>query len=156
MEEADEITERDPVDWWHRLRLRPSEQPHISKPKNWKRYPYPFIYGQPDPKLFPTTAWRLCSRQALGLESIKSWTEDSFDMDDPRLIEEVRTRVLPRRGIKAAAGEILITMGAQNALYLIAQLLNRSPKPGRHRGPGLCRCAEHFRHDGRPDEARSR
>ncbi len=30
---------------------------------------------------------------------------------------------MPRRGIRATAPEILITMGAQNALYLIAQLL---------------------------------
>ncbi len=116
-------TARPAVDWWHRMKLRPSEQQHISKPKNWKRYPYPFIYGQTDPGLFPIAAWRLCSRQALSVDSIKSWTEDCFDEDDPRLIEEVRTRVLPRRGIKARSSEILITMGAQNALFLIAQLL---------------------------------
>ena len=90
---------------------------------DWRRYPYPFIYGQADPELFPVAAWRMCSRQALGVEAIHRWTEDSFDEDDPLLVEEVRTRVLPRRGIRAAPQEILITMGAQNALYLIAQLL---------------------------------
>src|SRR3546814_11349124 len=52
-----------------------------------------------------------------------SWTEDNFNDDDPRLIEEIRTRVLPRRGIKAQPHEILVTLGAQNALYLIAELL---------------------------------
>ena len=72
---------------------------------------------------FPVAAWRLCSRQALGLKAIHRWTEDSIDEDDPLLIEEVRTRVLPRRGIRAAPEEILITMGAQNATYLVAQLL---------------------------------
>jgi len=111
------------TDWRKRFRLHPSEQPRIEKPQNWRRYPYPFIYGQADPELFPVAAWRLCSRQALGLKAIHRWTEDSFDEDDPLLIEEVRTRVLPRRGIRAAADEILITMGAQNALYLVAQLL---------------------------------
>jgi GntR family transcriptional regulator/MocR family aminotransferase len=35
----------------------------------------------------------------------------------------VRTRVLPRRGVRAAPNEILMTLGAQNALYLVAQLL---------------------------------
>ncbi|MDH3597980.1 MAG: PLP-dependent aminotransferase family protein, partial [Rhodospirillales bacterium] len=114
---------KQPVDWWPRLQARPSEQLQITKPKNWQRYSYPFVYGQADPSLFPVAAWRTCSRQALGLTSIRSWTEDSLGADDPLLIEEVRTRVLPRRGIKAAPGQILITMGAQNALFLIARLL---------------------------------
>ena len=121
---ADLAQDRDvPLDWFGRLRLRPSEQHHLTKPPNWRRYPYPFIYGQPDPKLFPVASWRMCSRQALGVTAIQSWTEDNFNDDDPRLIEEIRTRVLPRRGIKAQPHEILVTLGAQNALYLIAELL---------------------------------
>lgn len=111
------------VDWFARLQLRPSEQHHLTKPRNWRRYPFPFIYGQPDPRLFPVSTWRMCSRQALGVEAIQTWTEDNFNDDDPRLIEEIRTRVLPRRGIKALPQEILVTLGAQNALYLIAELL---------------------------------
>jgi GntR family transcriptional regulator/MocR family aminotransferase len=110
-------------EWRKRFRVHPSAQPRIEKPRNWRHYPYPFIYGQADPELFPVAAWRMCSRQALGLEAIHRWTEDSFDEDDPLLVEEVRTRVLPRRGIRATPQEILITMGAQNALYLVAQLL---------------------------------
>ena len=62
------------VDWFNRLRLRPSEQHHLTKPRNWRRYPFPFIYGQPDPKLFPVSTWRMCSRQALGVEAIQTWT----------------------------------------------------------------------------------
>ena len=100
-----------PEDWWSHLRLRPSEHVQITKPKAWQRYPYPFIYGQADPSLFPVAAWRLCSRQALGVTSIRSWTEDSFEDDDPLLVEEVRTRVLPRRGIRAAPDQILMTHG---------------------------------------------
>jgi GntR family transcriptional regulator/MocR family aminotransferase len=124
------------VDWFARLRLRPSEQQHLTKPRNWRRYPYPFIYGQPDPKLFPVSTWRMCSRQALGVEAIQTWTEDNFNDDDPRLIEEIRTRVLPRRGIKAQAQEILITLGAQNALYLIAELLAGSGRVLAVENPG--------------------
>jgi GntR family transcriptional regulator/MocR family aminotransferase len=45
------------------------------------------------------------------------------------LIEQIRTRVLPKRGIVAAADEILITLGSQNALYLLTRLL-MSPPPG--------------------------
>lgn len=110
-------------DWRGRLRIRPSDDRHLSKPKDWRDYPYPFIYGQADPALFPVATWRLCSRQALGVSAIRWWSEDSVDEDDPVLVEEVRTRVLPRRGVRAAADEILITMGAQNALFLIAHLL---------------------------------
>ncbi len=110
-------------DWRRRLQVRPSERHQLTKPRNWRRYPYPFIYGQADPELFPVAAWRMCSRQALGVQAIHRWSEDSFDADDPLLVEEVRTRVLPRRGIRAAPHEVLITMGAQNALYLVAALL---------------------------------
>ncbi|MGF1611728.1 MAG: PLP-dependent aminotransferase family protein [Kiloniellales bacterium] len=112
-----------PIDWWRHFKIHPSEQAHITKPKSWRHYPYPFIYGQADPGLFPVAAWRLCSRQALALQAIAAWSEDSFGEDDPLLIEEVRARVLPRRGIKASPSQILITLGAQNALSLVAQLL---------------------------------
>ena len=125
-----------PLDWWEQLKVHPSEQNNISKPKNWRHFPYPFIYGQADPELFPTAAWRVCSREALAVQAIAAWSEDSFGDDDPMLIEEVRTRVLPRRGIKAAASEILITMGAQNALYLAAQLLTDADSTVGFEDPG--------------------
>lgn len=110
-------------DWQRRFRLQPSERRQVHKPANWRSFPYPFIYGQADPALFPISAWRHCAREALAVQSVQRWTQDSFGEDDPQLIEEVRTRVLPRRGVRAGPDEILITMGAQNALYLIAQLL---------------------------------
>lgn len=88
------------TEWRNRLQIYPDGQPQLTKPKNWRHYPYPFIYGQADPNLFPVAAWRMCSRQALGVQAIHRWTEDSFDEDDPLLVEEVRTRVLPRRGVR--------------------------------------------------------
>jgi GntR family transcriptional regulator / MocR family aminotransferase len=39
------------------------------------------------------------------------------------LVEQIRRRILPRRGIMAGDDEILITLGAQNALYLLSSLL---------------------------------
>ena len=42
------------------------------------------------------------------------------------LIEQIRTRVLPKRGIVASPDEILITLGSQNALYLLTRLLMSS------------------------------
>ena len=39
------------------------------------------------------------------------------------LIEQIRTKILPRRGIRAQPEQILITVGAQQALWLLVQLL---------------------------------
>jgi len=118
-------------EWDHRLQLRPSMQRNITKPRDWQRYQYPFIYGQIDLPLFPLAEWRECSRQALSARSVQRWARDSFDSDDPELIEQLRTRVLPRRGVWAAHDEILVTLGAQHALFLLSQLLvNRETTVG--------------------------
>ncbi len=111
------------LDWRRRLKFVPSAQRNIVKPKDWQRYPYPFIYGQFDPALFPVADWRECAREALSITAIHEWARDSIDRDDPLLIEQIHTRVLPRRGVWAEPEEILITVGAQQALYLIAHLL---------------------------------
>jgi GntR family transcriptional regulator/MocR family aminotransferase len=110
-------------DWHGRFRLNPGTQRNIVKPANWQDFPYPFIYGQVDQGLFPLAAWRECSRQALSVTAVRDWSKDRFADDDPLLIEQIRTRLLPRRGVRVAADEILVTVGAQNALYLIASLL---------------------------------
>jgi GntR family transcriptional regulator/MocR family aminotransferase len=109
--------------WSERIQLKPSEQRNISKPRDWDKYPYPFIYGQFDPSLFPISEWRECCRQALSVVAVRDWLRDSIDGDDPFLIERLHTRVLPRRGVWANSDEILITVGAQQALYLISNLL---------------------------------
>lgn len=112
-----------PPDWEARFRVRPSRQDNIQKPADWANFPYPFIYGQVDQTLFPIAAWRECTRQALGKKGLVTWTGDTHGRDDPMLVEQIRTRLLPRRGILAAEDEILITLGAQNALWLLAALL---------------------------------
>jgi GntR family transcriptional regulator/MocR family aminotransferase len=111
------------TDWQRRLQSRPSLQRGVVKPQNWADQPYPFIYGQVDQNIFPLSAWRECSRQALSIDSVKDWSKDRFTEDDPMLVEQIRTRLLPRRGVMAAADEILVTVGAQNALYLLVHLL---------------------------------
>jgi GntR family transcriptional regulator/MocR family aminotransferase len=111
------------ADWQARLQSHPSLQRGVVKPHNWADQPYPFIYGQVDQNIFPLSAWRECSRQALSIDSVKDWSKDRFTEDDPMLVEQIRTRLLPRRGVMAAADEILVTVGAQNALYLLVHLL---------------------------------
>ena len=110
-------------DWDRRFRILPSMQRNIEKAQDWQAYDYPFIYGQFDPELFPTQDWRACCQQALGVMEIRDWAQDLFTRDDPQLIEEIRTKVLPLRGVWAKPEEIIITIGAQQALYLIADLL---------------------------------
>ncbi len=112
-------------DWDSRWQRKPSTQRNIRKPRDWQRFEYPFIYGQLDPALFPIAEWRECCREALSVRAIHEWAQDRVDEDDPVLIEEIRTRVLPRRGVWVESGEILVTLGAQQALYLIAALLMR-------------------------------
>jgi GntR family transcriptional regulator/MocR family aminotransferase len=103
--------------------MTPSRQRNINKPADWLTYRYPFLYGQFDPTLFPVADWRDCSRRALGALEVQGWAPDLIDGDDPLLIEQLRSRVLPRRGIWAGADEIMVTIGAQQALFLLAELL---------------------------------
>jgi len=99
------------------------DQRNINRPLNWKQYEYPFIYGQADSSLFPVNDWREACRLSLRVDAISRWTQDRVDNDDDLLVEQIHTRVLPRRGVWADKDEILITTGAQNALFLIAHLL---------------------------------
>src|SRR6185369_7116331 len=84
-------------DWAARFKSRPGLQRNIVKPANWQDYPYPFIYGQVDQSLFPLAAWRECSRQSLSVNAVKDWSKDRFTDYDPLLVEQIRTRLLPRR-----------------------------------------------------------
>jgi len=99
------------------------EQRSIYRPLDWRQYEYPFIYGQADASLFPVNDWREACRLSLRVDAIDRWAQDRVDHDDDLLVEQIHTRVLPRRGVWADKDEILITVGAQNALFLVAQLL---------------------------------
>ncbi len=93
------------------------------KPLDWKSYRYPFTYGQPDETLFDHNSWRLCALKALGQKDQASVIRDQYDRDDSELTSFIARHILPRRGIRAGHDEILVTMGAQNALWLAAQVL---------------------------------
>lgn len=109
--------------WGNRLKIQPSQQESILKPAGWMHYRYPFIYGQPDTHRFPLASWRAAANWLHGGIRDPAWVVDHIDQDVPMLIEQIRTRVLPKRGIVAAPDEILITLGSQNALYLLTRLL---------------------------------
>ena len=114
---------QDAVDWTRAIGQRFTGGDTPRKPQDWAKYKYPFIYGQADPTLFDHTNWRHCAVQALGQRDFTSMTTDYFDQDDPQLIEFIARHTLPRRGINARPDQILITLGAQNALWLTAQIV---------------------------------
>jgi len=116
-------TEASATHWAKRLRFCPSQQRNIVKPRHWQQHPWPFVYGQFDRELFPTAEWRECCIKALSVLDIRSWAPDLITDDDPALVEQIRTQVLPRRGIWAGVDEIMVTVGVQHALYLLADLL---------------------------------
>ena len=108
--------------------LRPESQGQsrdeaLSELPNWSRYPYPYIDGKFDSTLFPLAEWREASRLSLSVADVVQWSTGSGDADDPLLIDEIRTKILTRRGIQARSDQILITMGTQNSLFLVCQLL---------------------------------
>ena len=111
------------VDWKALRQFAASDMPRPAKHENWIKSSYPFVYGQFDPALFPTAEWRECNRMALAVLEIRNWAADMVDRDDPLLIEQIQARLLPRRGIFANPDEIIVTLGAQNALYMLATLL---------------------------------
>ncbi|WP_137114177.1 PLP-dependent aminotransferase family protein [Mesorhizobium sp. GR13] len=105
------------------LAALPSRMSRVCHPEDWARYPYPFIYKQTDPRFFPIDAWRECSRQALSRKTIADWTRDSIEDDSPHLLQQIRQRLLAYRGITATNEEVMITVGAQNALSIIGLLM---------------------------------
>ena len=123
MREAGNREPEETVNWKARRRIAASEMPEPSKQENWIKASYPFVFGQFDPALFPTAEWRECNRMALAVLEIRNWAADMVDRDDPLLIEQIQARLLPRRGIFANPDEIIVTLGAQNALYMLATLL---------------------------------
>lgn len=116
-------SERSTVDWTRAIGQRFTTANPMTKPADWSKYRFPFIYGQADPTLFDSANWRLCALEALGRKDFDSLTTDYFDSDDPKLLDFISRQTLPRRGILAKPDEILLTLGAQNALWLTAQVL---------------------------------
>lgn len=108
--------------WERSFAIQPSRLRHISKPADWHRYPFPFLFGQTDPSLFPTREWRESARATSSVGGVSLWASDRIDEDDPKLIEQLRAQVLPQRGIWARPEEVMITLGAQQALSLVIRL----------------------------------
>ncbi|RVU39854.1 PLP-dependent aminotransferase family protein [Hwanghaeella grinnelliae] len=109
----------------------------LQHPVDWNDYPYPFIFNQVDPHLFPLEAWRECSRLALSRRTMPEWMADVTEVDSPQLVKQLRQRLLAHRGILADDEEILITMGAQNALSILGLLFAKDRRKIAIEDPGF-------------------
>jgi GntR family transcriptional regulator/MocR family aminotransferase len=106
----------------------PSRYQSIKRPENWRECPYPLVCGQIDVAHFPLTEWRECTRLAMNRHDLSIWTGDNFYRDSEELLDQIRKRILPLRGIFTFSENILVTMGSQQSLYIIASLLGGAEK----------------------------
>lgn len=109
----------------------------FSFPPDWQSFRYPFLEGCYDRSLFPVVEWREASRLALAAQEVATWSIGSGEADDPYLVDEIRSKLLPRRGIAARPDEILITAGEQQALHLAMSVLASSGTVVGMEEPGL-------------------
>lgn len=112
-----------PPDWSRRVRRSLLGRRTLAKPERWRDYAYPFVYGHHDPQLFPTDEFRECCMRTLARARLERWTPDFETEDVPDLVEQIRQRVLPKRGVFARPEEIVVTVGAQQAFHLLAEAL---------------------------------
>ncbi|WP_334178921.1 PLP-dependent aminotransferase family protein [Pseudoxanthomonas sp.] len=98
-------------------------------PQHWHRYPFPFIDGRVDAELTPVSEWTEAIRLAGSRHEVMKWPLESSEADDPMLIDEMRGKVLPMRGIDAGADELLMTLTSRHALQMAGELLVRRGTP---------------------------
>ena len=135
----------DSIAWDNKLVVQPEILRQNEKPANWSQFPYPFICGQYDKQMFPIADWRECCREAASVSAIHDWAKDQIDQDDPDLLDQIHKKLLPRRGVWAEQGEILVTLGAQQGIYLAAQLLLNENRRMGFETPGYVDAENTFR-----------
>jgi GntR family transcriptional regulator/MocR family aminotransferase len=135
-------------DWHARVRLAQDTFRWLDRPAGWEKFRYPFVYGQFDPKLFPLAHWRECSRRALEGAAVEHWAHDGTNGDSAELVDQLIRRVLPRRGIAATPDQILLTLGTQHGLYLLAELFAHDGTMVGVEDPGYMDARNIFAHRG--------
>ena len=135
---------REPPAWVARIGSPFAQQRNIAKPHDWQRYDFPFIYGQFDATVFPFSEWRECALETLRKGEVTRWAPDHIDRDSPALIDQIRRRLLPARGIWAEDDTILVTAGAQQAIFMLANLLLHRATPVGIENPGFADARNSF------------
>lgn len=126
----------DRINWDRAMCRRFAGAKRVRKARNWRQFRFPFVYGQTDPELFSHSHWRQCTLQTLGKREFDSLASDLSEHDDAELVAYIIRHILPRRGILARPEQILVTAGAQNALWIIAHLLLAPGRLAVHENPG--------------------
>ena len=117
-------------------RKLPSKGGLISRPTDWPNYKYPFVCNQIPLNRFPLPQWRECTRLAMNSRDVGTWTGDSQHRDSAEFLQEICTRILPRRGVIARPKNVLVTLGAQQAIYLVASLMQGNGRVVAMEDPG--------------------
>lgn len=135
---ADDPASRSSSPMWNRLnwRRRSEDLRPIFRPENWYDFEYPLVCNQIDEDNFPVSQWRECSRLAMNRKDLKVWSADSHYSDSRELLEQVCTRILPRRGVFETMDSVLVTIGSQNGLYITSQLLGGRQRAATIEDPG--------------------
>jgi GntR family transcriptional regulator / MocR family aminotransferase len=116
----------------HAASVDPGDEPRgddggFRVPPNWLQYPYPFIDGCVEPELIPLAGWREALRLASSRQELLRYGAGVAEPDDARLIDELRTKVLPSWGLDAASDELLVTSSRPQALHLaLVTLVDRN------------------------------
>ena len=109
-------------DRWDKLLPSRPNATRTGSEKSWWHAPYPFITGQCDPRTFPRSAWLRALREAHDPDHLV-WSTAEHGGDDPLLVEQICGRIVAIRGVDCNPDQVLITMGSQHALSMIADLL---------------------------------
>jgi len=120
---AGEPTPAEPSAWERQLGGSSPVENLPAMPPGWQQFPFPFVGSQLDRSLFPVVEWREASKLTLSLQEIGDWAADTANADDAKLVQEIRSKVLPRRGIHARPDELLVTSDGQQALHMTVELL---------------------------------
>jgi GntR family transcriptional regulator/MocR family aminotransferase len=101
------------------------EEARFRCPANWHQYPQPFLDGRIGADLLPLAEWREAMRLACARQDAAQWNAGTDDADDPMLLEELRSKALPVRGIDVGSDELLVLASQRHALHLAIDLLVR-------------------------------
>ena len=83
---------------------------------------YDFRVGAPDPQLFPLAAWRRCVARELRPAAVFAHGADEAG-GHPGLRRAIARHIGVSRAVRAAADDVLVTHGTQQALDLIGRVL---------------------------------
>lgn len=114
--------ERSPLAQLMGAKQCPSDMAKIDHPVDWGSYKYPFFNNQIEVARFPIQAWRESMRVAMASSNLDVWSRDAAGTGSARLVKQLQQRLLSYRGISASYDQILITSGAQNAIFLLGCL----------------------------------